>query len=121
MSLDNEKKTDLEPMKNSRPQWGRILAWFGLGILLILLFLGLLKAQKGQMKVGEKAPRFSLTTFDGELIQPEDMQGKVVLLNLWASWCKPCEQEAADLETAWRYYKSRWGCTFSGRSLDRHG
>ena len=27
------------------------------------------------------------------------------MINFWASWCKPCEQEAAELEEAWRFYK----------------
>jgi len=35
-------------------------------------------------------------------------------LNFWASWCKPCEQEAADLETAWRFYKPGGEVVFLG-------
>ncbi len=104
----------LEKTKRSRPRWGRILAWMGLVALLILLFLGLMKAQKGQMKIGEKAPTFTLTTFDGEQINSADLKGKVIVLNLWASWCKPCAQEAADLEAAWRYYKPQGDVIFLG-------
>lgn len=100
--------------ERSRPRWGRIVAWIGLASLLLLLFLGLQKAQKGQMKVGEKAPELSLTTFDGQQITSADLRGKVVLLNIWASWCKPCEQEAADLEAAWRYYEPSDEVVFLG-------
>ena len=43
-----------------------------------------------------------------------DQKGKIVLLNFWASWCKPCEQEAADLETAWQHYAPRGDVLFLG-------
>lgn len=97
-----------------RPRWGRIIAWVGLAALLGLLFLGLQKSQKGQMKIGEKAPEFVLTTFDGQQIDSADLVGKVVVLNIWASWCKPCEQEAAELEAAWRYYQPEGEVLFLG-------
>lgn len=97
-----------------RPRWGRILAWTALAGLLLLLFFGLLRAQRGQLKVGEQAPDFTLTTFDGQTIRLEDLKGKIVLLNLWASWCKPCEQEAVDLESTWRYYEPHGDVVFLG-------
>jgi cytochrome c biogenesis protein CcmG, thiol:disulfide interchange protein DsbE len=97
-----------------RPRWGRIIAWTGLFALLILVFFGLLRAQKGQFDVGERAPDFKLTTFDGQTYNLADLRGKVVVMNLWASWCKPCEQEAADLEAAWRHYQPDGEVVFLG-------
>jgi cytochrome c biogenesis protein CcmG/thiol:disulfide interchange protein DsbE len=64
--------------------------------------------------MGEKAPEFTLTTFDGQEIGPEEMAGKVVLVNFWASWCKPCEQEAAELQEAWTMYEGRGDVLFLG-------
>jgi cytochrome c biogenesis protein CcmG/thiol:disulfide interchange protein DsbE len=97
-----------------RPHWGRIFVWVGVLGLLAILALGLRRAQQGPVSVGDKVPNFSLTTFEGEQIDLVDLQGNVVVLNFWASWCKPCEQEAADLETAWRYYQPRGDVVFLG-------
>lgn len=99
---------------HSRPRWGRIIAWVGLAGLLALMFFGLLNAQKGSIRIGEQAPDFTLTSFDGQQYRLSDLRGKVVVVNFWASWCKPCEQEAADLEAAWRYYQSRGDVLFLG-------
>jgi cytochrome c biogenesis protein CcmG/thiol:disulfide interchange protein DsbE len=98
----------------SRPRWGRILVWGGLAVLLAILFLGLIRTQEGPVAVGRNAPDFTLTSFDGQEYRLSDLRGKVVLLNFWASWCKPCEQEAADLEAAWRYYQPRQDVVFLG-------
>jgi cytochrome c biogenesis protein CcmG/thiol:disulfide interchange protein DsbE len=91
----------------ARPRWGRLLAWGGLALLLFILFLGLLRTQQGPVAVGSRAPDFTLTSFDGQQYRLSDLRGRVVVLNFWASWCKPCEQEAADLEAAWRNYNEQ--------------
>jgi cytochrome c biogenesis protein CcmG, thiol:disulfide interchange protein DsbE len=114
MATEIENVASQPTKERGRPRWGLILAWLGLAALLALLFFGLLKAQKGQMKVGEKAPDFTLTSFDGQTYRLADLKGKVVLVNIWASWCKPCEEEAADLEAAWRYYEPREDVVFLG-------
>ena len=95
--------------------WGKALAWVGLAALLGLLFWGLLREnQSDEQKIGSPKPDFTLTTFDGQSYRLSELRGKVVLINFWSSWCKPCEQEAADLEEAWRYYQPRGDVIFLG-------
>ena len=103
-----------EAPPRSRPRWGRALAWVGLMALLVVVFLQLRRTQQGPVQVGQTAPVFPLNTFDGQNYNLADLKGKVVVVNFWASWCKPCEQEAADLESAWQYYKPRGDVVFLG-------
>ena len=97
-----------------RPRrWGVILVWGLLLGLLAILGLGLIRSQQGAVGVGAMVPDFTLTTFDGGTIDIRELRGQVVVINFWASWCKPCEQEAAELEQAYQQYKDQ-GVAFLG-------
>ena len=96
-----------------RPRWGAVMIWIGLLALLSLLGFGLIRTQQGPVGVGSTAPDFTLTTFDGETIHLQELRGRIVVVNFWASWCKPCEQEARELELAYQTYKDQ-GVMFLG-------
>jgi cytochrome c biogenesis protein CcmG/thiol:disulfide interchange protein DsbE len=98
--------------KRSMFAWSAI--WIGLIALLIMLAIGLRRTQQGPVVRGEKAPDFAFTSFDGKAWESRELAGKVIVLNIWASWCKPCEQEAADLQSAWEIYQDRDDIVFLG-------
>jgi len=86
-------------------------------VVLILAFLGLMawglvRAATGQRSSG-MAPDFTLTTFQGDKITLSELRGQVVVINIWASWCTTCREEAAYLEQTWRKYRDR-GVMFIG-------
>lgn len=102
-----------EPSPRTTRRWVTISIWAGLLGILGLVGFGLLRAQQGPVAVGARAPEFTLTTFEGNQISTADLLGRVVVVNFWASWCKPCEQEALELEQAYQIYKDQ-GVEFLG-------
>jgi peroxiredoxin len=53
------------------------------------------------------APDFTLSTFNGEVVNLGDFRGKGVILNFWASWCPPCRDEMPLLTRAFEQYQDQ--------------
>jgi cytochrome c biogenesis protein CcmG/thiol:disulfide interchange protein DsbE len=105
-----------EPRDTSREignkSWPKVLAYGFIFALLGLLGWGLVRVNAGPRAEGQ-APDFTLYTFDDEEIRLSELQGQVVVINFWASWCPPCRDEAPYLESTWRRYKDQ-GVVFLG-------
>ncbi len=56
--------------------------------------------EPGRASLGEPAPDFTLDTPDGGTIKLSDFAGQPVILNFWATWCRPCQVEMPYLESA---------------------
>ena len=52
-------------------------------------------------------PRLTLIDHDGNAWTPEKLAGKVVVVNVWATWCKPCVKEIPDLVRVYKDYKDK--------------
>lgn len=76
-----------------------------------------LKADPKLDLIGKPAPDFSLTDINGNPISLKDYQGKVVLLDFWATWCGPCIAEMPNVKKIYDTHKDR-GFVVIGISLD---
>ena len=52
----------------------------------------------GQLKAGDRAPALTLPDLKGTMRSLEELRGRPVVLNIWASWCPPCIREMPSLE-----------------------
>lgn len=84
-----------------------------------------LKMQEEEMKrlsnllpIGGEAPEIRQQTPDGGTVALSELRGKVVLIDFWASWCRPCRIENPNVKRVYAKYASK-GFEILGVSLDR--
>jgi peroxiredoxin len=79
-------------------------------------FIGAMQAYK-VVAVGAQAPDFAQPTVDGKSVKVSDFRGKYLLIDFWASWCKPCRAENPNVVKSYNRYKDK-NFTILGVSLD---
>ncbi|MGX5817188.1 redoxin domain-containing protein [Chitinophaga lutea] len=68
-------------------------------------------------KVGQAAPGFELKDNNGKTVKLSDFKGQYVMLDFWASWCKPCRESNPEIAAAYNKYKDK-GFTVLSVSID---
>jgi cytochrome c biogenesis protein CcmG/thiol:disulfide interchange protein DsbE len=76
-----------------------------------------LPAQANELRIGQPAPPLVLTTLDGKKIATRDLQGQVVIVTFWASYCEPCRDELP-LLSAYAEANAARGLRVLGFALD---
>lgn len=111
---EEEKKSLLGMVIFGGITCGTLLAWVAVFALLFVTAIQLRKTGEGTVQIGDQVPDFTFYTFEGEEYTLSELRGKVVVINFWASWCNPCEEEAPELQQAWEYYEPTGEVIFLG-------
>lgn len=114
---DDDADPDRE--EQGRIGYGRWEKWspIGLGLLILLTVAAIWVADRsrnddaadpaastttGELKEPRPAPDFELALLNGDgTVSLDDLEGKTVVLNFWASWCNPCREEMPALQESW--------------------
>jgi cytochrome c-type biogenesis protein len=85
--------------------------------VVILLSSGCSEAVAERAEVGAPAPRYGAINLQGDSVHLRDLRDRVVLLNVWATWCEPCREEIPALQALQERHSPR-GLEVVGVSID---
>ena len=107
-AADDDTGTAWRTRRGRRLRWLALPATVAVVAFSIVLAQGLDRAQDAPSPlIGKPAPRFVLPTINGDkTLDSSRLAGAVIVVNFWASWCIPCRDEAANLESFAQRYES---------------
>lgn len=77
-------------------------------VALILLLIAGQRQKFEPVLEGRTAPDFTLPDLKGKIYKLSDYKGKVVFVNFWATWCKPCEEEMPSMQIMYQVLKKSY-------------
>lgn len=107
-------KRKRRPSRKQKPSTAWLIVVVGVGLILVGVAMALLLPKPKEytantdepsavpVAVDYDAPTLTLTDLNGQPVSLQDYRGKVVLVNLWATWCPPCRAEMPTLEGYYR-------------------
>ncbi|MEP6779493.1 MAG: TlpA disulfide reductase family protein [Gemmatimonadaceae bacterium] len=99
------------------PHWTTLLALM-VFVWALPRLLPHLKALAGIRIEHAAHPVFAVHTLDGIVLSQDSLRGRVVLINVWATWCLPCRAEMPLMESSWQQHRND-GLVILGASVDR--
>jgi peroxiredoxin len=110
-----ERTQEAQPRAQSRG----LIALASVAILALAFGLVWMQSSKYEpLTVGKIAPDFALPDLVDKDVRLSDFRGKVVFLNFWATWCKPCREEMPSMEVLYKNFE-RDGLVVLAISIDR--
>jgi len=96
-----------------------VVSLIAIGVLVAVFSLVWLRSAKYEpLAVGKPAPDFVLSDLNDREVRLSDFRGKVVFLNFWATWCKPCKEEMPSMEILHQNFEKD-GLVVLAVSIDR--
>ncbi|HYM37129.1 MAG TPA: TlpA disulfide reductase family protein [Nitrospiraceae bacterium] len=96
-----------------------VVSLIAVGVLVLVFGIVWMQSSKYEPpKIGKIAPEFALVDLDDKPVRLSDYRGKVVFLNFWATWCKPCREEMPSMEVLHRNF-AKDGLVVLAVSIDR--
>ncbi|HUR92208.1 MAG TPA: TlpA disulfide reductase family protein [Gemmatimonadaceae bacterium] len=74
-------------------------------------------ASEARVEIGSPVPAYAAVSLGGDSVSLASQRGKVILLNVWATWCHPCRDEIPELQAIHERYAAR-GLELVGVSVD---
>jgi thiol-disulfide isomerase/thioredoxin len=105
--------------------WGERLVWIGVLVFVAVRLGPQLSALTGLSlpaahPVEGTRPVWAVRTLDGTSLSSEELRGRVVVVNFWATWCPPCRLEVPSLQKLWEERRGE-GLVVVGLSRDQGG